>query len=458
MKRICIIWILFLGLAGGPNFAQVAGPLSAPPPSTTKPLRMRVGPNVPRVSLQPMPAYPEIALGQRLEGVVVLHMIIAADGTVKEVSPVSGSDVLSSSAMEAVKRWQYQTIQVNGIAVEMDTAVGLKFSLGPPPAVSIDNEAASKAQAADTTAFRAPSAPNSPGVPHGQPLGDVASVCDLSFVATHYSETYRSQTVVPDLPPSDFSARLNNAYVNVRSAGIDAGPKQIGIVIDASRAIPDDEWERQIQLAANFIEHARPQDSLFVFLASVDVAPEKVASPSATAEGLRKLMFPHPSATDSTERNYDALLATAVSMQPPRFGDTLILFGHAEDTGSSTSADKLEDVILGNRMRFIVMSFSTGTLGKSPRLDAVTRDTGYFIDYHDTLSLNQPGQIVLMEQYMRDLYGWIAGPYRLRVESTDAKTPADLTVYLSDAAQRGIRDFEIHYPRRIYPCSATVVP
>ncbi len=419
---------------------------------------MRVGPNVPRAALQPMPAYPEGALVQRIEGDVILHILIAGDGTVKDISPVSGSDILSQSAIETVKRWQYQTAQLNGIAIEMDTMVGLKYALGPPSTVTVDNEAASKAQAVDTTAFRAPSAPSSPAVPHGQPLADAPSVCDLSFVATHYSGTYQSQTVVPDIPASDFSARLDAAYVNIWSAGIDAGPKQIGIVIDASRAIPDDEWERQIQVAANFIEHARPQDSLSVFLASVDVAPEKVASPSTTAERLRRLMFSHPSASDSTERNYDALLATAASMQPPHFGDTLMLFDHAEDTGSSTNSDRLQGLILKNRMRFIVLSFSTATLGKSPRLDAVTRDTGYFIGYHDALSLNQPGQIVLMENYMRDLYGWIAGPYRLRVESTDVKTPADLTVYLSDASQRNIRDFEIHYPRRIYPCSAAATP
>jgi TonB family protein len=405
-----------------------------------------------------MPAYPQAALDQKIEGIVVLHTLIAGDGTVKDITPVSGSDILSQSAIETVKRWQYQTAQLNGIAIEMDTMVGLRYALGPPPTVTIDNEAASKAQAADTTAFRAPSAPSSPAVPHGQPLTDAPSVCDLSFVATHYSETYQSQTVIPDIPPSDFSARLDTAYVNIWSAGIDAGPKRIGIVIDASRAIPNDEWERQIQLAANFIEHARPQDSLFVFLTSVDVAPEKVASPSATADRLRRLMFSHPSASDSTERNYDALLATGASMQPPRFGDTLMLFGHAEDIGSSTNSDRLQDLILKNRMRLIVMSFSTATAGKSSGLDTVTRDTGYFIDYHDTLSLNQPGQLVLMENYMRDLYGWIAGPYRLKVESTDVKTPVDLTVYLSDAAQRNIRDFEIHYPRRIYPCSAAATP
>lgn len=458
MKRICTtIWILFLGLSGSRSIAQVTGPLSAPPPSTTKPLRMRVGPNVPRVALQPMPAYPEAALGQRIEGDVILHILIAGDGTVKEISPVSGPDVLSSSAMEAVKHWQYQTAQLNGIAIEMDTMVGLKYVLGPPPTVTVDNQTASNAQAADATALRPSPAPISAAALHGQALTGPPGACDFPFVATHY-DTNHEQTVVADIAPSDFSARLGDTYVTVRSAGIDPGPKQIGVVIDASRSIPDDEWERQIQLAANFIEHARPQDALFVFLAGVDVEPERVASPSATAERLRRLMFSHPPVSDATERNYDALLTTAISMQPPHFGDTLILFGHAEDAGSSASAVKLEDVILSNRMRFIVMSFSTATLGKSPRLDPVARETGYFIDYHDTLSLNQPGQIVLIEDYMQDLYGWIAGPYRLRVESTDVTTPADLTVYLSDAAQRDIRDYEIHYPRRIYPCSARPAP
>ena len=356
--------------------------------------------------------------------------------------------------MEAVKRWQYRPAQLNGIAIEMDTMVGVKYDLGPPPTVVIDNQAASKAQAADTTAFRPPTAPASASVPRGQPLTGASGPCDFPFVATHYDANH-AQTVIPDIDPADFSGRLNDTYVTVRSAGIDSGPKQVGVVIDASRSIPDDEWERQTELAANFIQRARPEDSIFVFLAGIDTEPERVASPSTTAERLRKLMFSHPPVSDSAERNYDALFATAASMQPPHFGDTLILFGHPGDVGSSVSADKLEDSILANRIRFIVISFSTTTFGKSPRLDAVTRETGYYIEYHDTLSLNQPGQIVLMEGYLRDLYEWIAAPYRLNIEPSNLKSPAELTIYLSDAAQRNIRDFEIHYPRKIYPCSAS---
>jgi TonB family protein len=124
VKRICMtIWILFLGLSGSRSIAQVTGPLNAPPQNTTKPLRMRVGPSVPRVALQPMPTYPQAALDQKIEGIVVLHTLIAGDGTVKDISAVSGSDILSQSAIETVKRWQYQTAQLNGIAVEMDTMV-----------------------------------------------------------------------------------------------------------------------------------------------------------------------------------------------------------------------------------------------------------------------------------------------------------------------------------------------
>lgn len=444
-----------VGLWSAIAMAQVAGPLTAPPPSTARPLRMRMGPDVPRATIQNMPPYPPTAIEQRVEGDVVLHIMIAGDGTVRDVKPVSGQDVLIQSATEAVKHWQYQLLQLNGLPVEMDTMVGLKFSLGPPPKVTVDNFAAQRAMAADTTAFRAPTASTS--APHGEPLTGASGACDFPFVATHYDSSHR-QTVIPDLAAAEFSARLDDTYVTIGSAGIDAGPKQIGVVVDASRNIPDDEWEPQVQMAATFIEHARPQDSLFVFLAGVDVAPERVASPSATAARLKRLMSSRPSPSDSSERNYDALFATAQAMQPPRFGDTLILFGRAEDEGSFIGASKLKDIVLKNRVRFIVLSFSIGTLGKSPNWEGMTRSSGYFIGYHDLRSLDQPGQIDLMEDYMRDLYGWIASPYRLRMESADIEKPAELTVYLSDAAERGIRDYQIHYPGTLYPCSATPAP
>jgi TonB family protein len=42
-----------------------------------------------------------------LAGVVKLQVTIAADGSVKSVSPLGGNPVLLKAAQEAVSRWKY---------------------------------------------------------------------------------------------------------------------------------------------------------------------------------------------------------------------------------------------------------------------------------------------------------------------------------------------------------------
>jgi TonB family protein len=60
-----------------------------------------------KVVLRVNPAYPDLARRMHLAGVVKLQVTIAADGSVKSVSPLGGNPVLLKSAQEAVSRWKY---------------------------------------------------------------------------------------------------------------------------------------------------------------------------------------------------------------------------------------------------------------------------------------------------------------------------------------------------------------
>ena len=60
------------------------------------------------------PAYPEAARRANLQGVVVLDAIIAADGTVVNLHPVSGPDALVSAAMDAARWWRFRPYRVRG--------------------------------------------------------------------------------------------------------------------------------------------------------------------------------------------------------------------------------------------------------------------------------------------------------------------------------------------------------
>jgi protein TonB len=103
-----------------------------PPPKAPTPTRIRVGGNVAAAKLlhQVQPVYPQIAKTAHVSGTVVLHAIIAKDGTIQELQYISGPALLMRAAMDAVHEWRYQPTQLNGEPVEVDTTIQVVFSLG----------------------------------------------------------------------------------------------------------------------------------------------------------------------------------------------------------------------------------------------------------------------------------------------------------------------------------------
>ena len=60
---------------------------------------------------------------------MILHAIIAKDGSVQELTYVSGPALLMRSAMDAVRQWRYQPTLLNGEPVEVDTTISVVFTL-----------------------------------------------------------------------------------------------------------------------------------------------------------------------------------------------------------------------------------------------------------------------------------------------------------------------------------------
>jgi len=75
------------------------------------------------------PIYPEAARKAGTEGVVVLNAVIAPDGTVKKLRPVSGPDVLVQSATTAVGSWKFEPYLASGKAIEVETTIAVEFRL-----------------------------------------------------------------------------------------------------------------------------------------------------------------------------------------------------------------------------------------------------------------------------------------------------------------------------------------
>jgi TonB family protein len=92
---------------------------------------LRVGGNVQNAKIvkKVQPLYPEDARQAGISGTVRLHVILAKDGTVKELELVSGHPLLAQAALDAVRQWTYQPTLLNGQPVEVDTTIDVIFAL-----------------------------------------------------------------------------------------------------------------------------------------------------------------------------------------------------------------------------------------------------------------------------------------------------------------------------------------
>ena len=73
--------------------------------------------------------YPDMARSVRIQGHVILDVVIAKDGTVQEIKLVSGHPLLAPAALQAVKQWVYKPTMLNGEAVTVETQVDVNFPL-----------------------------------------------------------------------------------------------------------------------------------------------------------------------------------------------------------------------------------------------------------------------------------------------------------------------------------------
>jgi protein TonB len=75
------------------------------------------------------PVYPPEAKEAGVEGVVRLRVTISAEGRVTEMETISGHQLLTPAAVEAVKQWEYEPTLLNGKPVAVLTDVDINFTL-----------------------------------------------------------------------------------------------------------------------------------------------------------------------------------------------------------------------------------------------------------------------------------------------------------------------------------------
>ncbi|MDD5542340.1 MAG: energy transducer TonB [Acidobacteriia bacterium] len=130
------------GIPGGVPGGVIGGILggvpssSAPPPSSSRagesaklPDRIRVTDQEANLIRRVNPVYPQLAKAARIQGSVVLEVTVSKQGTVQNVSVLSGHPILVQAAIDAVRQWIYRPVLLNGQPVEVVTTVTVNFKL-----------------------------------------------------------------------------------------------------------------------------------------------------------------------------------------------------------------------------------------------------------------------------------------------------------------------------------------
>jgi TonB family protein len=73
------------------------------------------------------PDYPAGARPAKLQGVVVVDVVVGRDGSVVETRAVNGPPVLTQAAMAALRWWRFEPYRVDGQPIVVETTVAVEF-------------------------------------------------------------------------------------------------------------------------------------------------------------------------------------------------------------------------------------------------------------------------------------------------------------------------------------------
>ncbi len=108
--------------------ARIAAP-PAPAPPPPQPLKSGGDLQAPKLIKRVTPDYPAAARAANVQGIVKFTATIAKDGTLHNVQAVGGPTLLIPAATEAVKKWVYQPMMLDGQPVEVVTQIEVNFAL-----------------------------------------------------------------------------------------------------------------------------------------------------------------------------------------------------------------------------------------------------------------------------------------------------------------------------------------
>ncbi len=117
--------------AGSNGDATATSKAPGPSPAQSAPGEIRTGGHLQQAQLifRTVPTYPPNARRVGVEGTVHILCLVDRDGTVKRLAATSGHPLLRDAAVQAVRRWRFNPASLNGMPVEMELEVDVKFTL-----------------------------------------------------------------------------------------------------------------------------------------------------------------------------------------------------------------------------------------------------------------------------------------------------------------------------------------
>jgi TonB family protein len=103
------------------------GPLAAPTPDGVVPVGGAI--KEPQKVRDVPPVYPKIAQASKVSGVVILDIVVGADGRVNDIRVLRSIPMLDTAAIDAVWQWQYTPTLVNGVPTPVQMTVTVNFAL-----------------------------------------------------------------------------------------------------------------------------------------------------------------------------------------------------------------------------------------------------------------------------------------------------------------------------------------
>lgn len=84
---------------------------------------------MPRVVSEVKPLYPLDAKNNKIEGAVILNVLIDEKGIVRQVDVIDGPEIFKKEALEAMKKFKFSAAMVNGKAVAVKIRYVINFKL-----------------------------------------------------------------------------------------------------------------------------------------------------------------------------------------------------------------------------------------------------------------------------------------------------------------------------------------